>query len=122
VGRRLEVLRPQANAGRPRQVWIAGDEVHFGVVEQRVVVQVGRTDREPVVVDDADLGVHVHRRRGDAGAACVDRAGQKVAAVAVGFGQHAELTLGVVFAAVGSRGQQRDQAKVGRRGVQQLVA
>ena len=121
-GRRLEVLRPQAEARRPRQLRVVGDHVDLGVVEERVVVQVGRADREPVVVDDAHLGVHVDRRRRGAGAARVERGGQQALAAAVGGGQHAELPLGVVFAAVRPGRQQQDQAKVGRRRVCELVA
>ena len=37
------------------------DDVHLGVVEERVLVEVRGADGEPAVVDDADLRMHVHR-------------------------------------------------------------
>ena len=57
----LEVLLPQPQPGGAGERRVAGDDVDLGVVEQRVLVEVGRADRQPLVVDDADLGVHVER-------------------------------------------------------------
>ena len=64
----LEVLGPQPQAGVAGERRVAGDDVDLGVVEQRVLVEVGGADREPRVVDDADLGVHVERAGALAGA------------------------------------------------------
>ena len=55
----VQVLGPQAQPGVAGQLGVVGDDVHLGVVEQRVGVQVGRADRQPAIVDDPDLGVHV---------------------------------------------------------------
>ena len=52
-------MSDQRRSGFPREPRIVGDDVHLGVVEQRVLVQVRRAQREPVVVDDRDLRVDV---------------------------------------------------------------
>ena len=59
----LGVLGPQAQPGLRGRACVAGHHVELGVVEQRVLVEVGRADRQPAVVDDADLRVHIDRRR-----------------------------------------------------------
>ena len=61
VERELEVLGPEALASRASQLGLAADEVDLAVVEERVLVQVRRADRQPAVVDDPDLGVDVDR-------------------------------------------------------------
>ena len=61
--RRLEVLRPQAQARLASEGGLAADDVHLGVVEQGVVVEIRRTDGDPGVVDDPNLGMHVQRAR-----------------------------------------------------------
>src|SRR5207237_4919134 len=53
--RPLQVLRPQPDARRARELGVARRDVHLGVVEERVLVQVRRAEREPLVVDDPDL-------------------------------------------------------------------
>jgi len=40
---------------------VASHDVHLRVVEERVLVEVGRPDGQPGVVDDPDLGVNVQR-------------------------------------------------------------
>lgn len=57
----LEVFGPEAEAGLACELGVVADDVHLGVVEEGVLVQVGGADREPLVVDDSDLGVHVDR-------------------------------------------------------------
>ena len=52
---------PQAHFARGRLV--ARHEIHLRVVEQRVLVEIRRPDRQPRVVYDADLCVHVQRPR-----------------------------------------------------------
>ena len=54
--------RCSAQSRKPRlpgEVGVVGDEVHLGVVEERVLVQVGGAESEPGVVDDRDLCVDV---------------------------------------------------------------
>src|SRR4051812_11366986 len=63
----FEMFAPEAEASRLREGSVAADDVHLGVVEERVLVQVGRADGEPVVVDDTDLGVHVDGTAAGAG-------------------------------------------------------
>ena len=61
--------------------WSQSCDVDLGVVEERVGVEVRRADRQPAVVDDADLGVDVEpvdRRAGHR----VDRRGQEAPATA----------------------------------------
>ena len=55
----LEVLGPQPQPRGAGELGVVGDDVHLGVVEQRVRVEVRRADRQPAVVDDPDLRVHV---------------------------------------------------------------
>ena len=76
-----------------------GDDVHLGVVEEGVFVQVGGAERQPAVVDDPDLGVHVdvvvdRSRPG------IQRACDQAALVGVGFDQFAEHAARVVGAVV----------------------
>src|SRR5439155_822737 len=53
LGRALEVLRPESQPRSASDARVLAHEVHLRVVEQRVVVEVRRADREPAVVDDA---------------------------------------------------------------------
>src|SRR5437870_4802191 len=84
--RTLEVLGPEAKARLAGEIGVAADDVHLRVVEQRVFVQVRRPDREPCVVDDADLGVHVQRSR-EGTRAGRQRGGEETAPVTVGSSQ-----------------------------------
>src|SRR5207248_1539495 len=58
--RTLEMLRPETGPGGANERLVAKDDVHLGVVEERMLVQVGRADGQPGVVDDPNLRVHVH--------------------------------------------------------------
>src|ERR1035437_10605392 len=40
----------------------SSDLVDLGVVEQRVLVEIRRSEREPCVIDDAHLRMDIHRR------------------------------------------------------------
>src|SRR5439155_14858632 len=55
----LEVLGPEPHPRLAGALRVADDDVQLRVVEERVLVQVRRADRQPAVVDDADLRVHV---------------------------------------------------------------
>ena len=71
-------------------VLVVGDDVHLGVVQEGVGVQVGGADGEPAVVDDPDLGVDVD----DVAQLCfagVDGAGEEALVVAVGCDQGCDL-------------------------------
>ena len=61
VRRLLEVLLPELQPRGAGERRVAGHDVDLGVVEQRVLVEVGGADGEPGVVDDPDLGVDVER-------------------------------------------------------------
>ena len=95
------------------------DDVHLGVVEERVLVQVRRPDREEAVVDDGDLRVHVH----DPSAAprLVQSGREEAPGAAVGVEQHAELSARVVHAVVRMRGENDDDAEVVARRTTELV-
>ena len=89
------------------------------VVEERVLVQVRRADREPAVVDDADLRVDVDRLAAPS-PACVERAREEAAGAVVGLDQHAELAARVVGAVVRLRGQHDDEAELVVGGLRSL--
>jgi len=115
--RTLEVLRPEAQAGSADERLVPEDDVHLGVVEERVLVQIRRTDGQPAVVDDPDLRVHVHPPARLAPLA--QRAGEESACAVVGRGEDAELAARVVGAVVRARRQHDDEAeRVGRRPAQ----
>ena len=57
--RRVPGARPTAGSACRARARVAGHDVHLAVVEERVGVEVRRADRQPAVVDDADLGVDV---------------------------------------------------------------
>src|SRR5256714_15499671 len=63
--RTLQMFGPEAETRLADERRVAGDDVELRVVEQGVFVQVGRAERQPPVVDDADLGVDVDRRRAE---------------------------------------------------------
>ena len=90
----LEMLRPEPDPRGACEPLVAADDVHLGVVEQGVVVEVRRADGEPAVVDDADLRVHVDglAEPPARGRACRPESGRSV----VGVEQRAELTARVV--------------------------
>ena len=109
----------RAADGRPREALVTHDDVHLGVVEERVLVQVRRADGQPAVVDDPDLRVHVHQ----AAVRLEERAGEeavRVAAVLRRPHEHAELAARVVAAVVRLRRKQDEDAEVGVRRLAQL--
>ena len=55
------MLGPEPQPGLACDGGIARHDVHLGVVEERVLVEVGRPNGQPGVVDDPDLGVNVQR-------------------------------------------------------------
>ena len=57
----FEVLGPEALPCGAGQVAVVGDDARLGVVEKRMVVQVGGADDQSRVVDDRELGVHIDR-------------------------------------------------------------
>ncbi len=57
--RRRPGAQPTGAAAWLGRARVVGDDVHLGVVHQRVGVQVRRADRQPAIVDDPHLGVHV---------------------------------------------------------------
>src|SRR4029450_2430838 len=65
--RELEMFGPEAQPRLRSQWGIGRDDIELRVVEERVVVEMGRADRQPRVVDDADLCVDVDRIRGGSG-------------------------------------------------------
>ena len=78
-----------------------------------MLVEVGRADRQPVVVDDPDLRVHVHGPAGRPG--LKERAGEETAFVAAllgSLGEHAQLPARVVCAVVRLRRQKHDDPEV----------
>ena len=116
----LEMLGPQAQPGRAGEVGVVGDDVHLGVVEQRVGVQVRRPDGQPAVVDDPDLGVHVQTIDALAGPG-PERGGEQASGPVVGHGQHPELPERVVLPVVRLRRQHDHDPEFVARRVSQLV-
>src|ERR1700741_4094545 len=119
----LEMLRPQPQARRARHCLVPHDDVHLGVVEEGVLVEVRRPDREPAVVDDADLRMHVYRA--SAAPALIERAGEEargvVPALVVGVDEDADLAAGVVAPVVRARGEDDDDAEVVMRWTAQIL-
>jgi hypothetical protein len=58
------VLCPEFNAQAARDGGVAYHSVEFAVPHKTSSVQVGGADREPLIVDDPDLGVDVNRAVG----------------------------------------------------------
>ena len=104
------MFRPESQPCRPNDVLVVADDVHLGVVEEGVLVQVRRADREPAVVDDPDLRMDVDGV-GKAAVACVERAGEQAAASVVGGDQLCECAAGVVSARVRFRGEDENDSK-----------
>ena len=96
------MFSPQPAARFQGEPGVVRDEIHLGVVEQRVLVQVRRSDRHPGIVDDADLGVDIDRpvRFPTDRVEC---ARQQPALVAVGLNQRSELASGIIAAVLGFR-------------------
>ena len=116
VDRQFEMFRPEAQPRLPGELGVVADDVHLGVVEERVLVQVGGAEGEPVVVDDPDLCVDVDGI-GEAARARVEGAGEEPAGVVVGFDQVAEDAARVVGAAARLRGEQQQKPEVRGRGI-----
>src|SRR2546423_14298382 len=98
------MLRPELEPRWANSRFVANDAVALRVVEERVLVQVCRPDRQPAVVDDADLRVYVH----DAPAPSwlVERAREEArhaATFLVRVHEHADLAACVVPAVVRAR-------------------
>src|SRR5512132_4468381 len=51
LDRQLEVLGPEAKTGLSSEGAVVRNNVHLGVVQEGVLVEVGRAEREPGVVD-----------------------------------------------------------------------
>ena len=96
------------------------DDVHLGVVEERVLVEVRRADGHPGVVDDSDLRVDVH----GVPAGLKERAREKAllaAALLRRVDEHAELPARVVLAVVRIRRQHDDDPEVRMRWIASLL-
>jgi len=111
----LEVLRPQPQPRRACNLLVVGDDVHLGVVEQRVGVEVGRSDREPAVVHDADLGVDVDDVQ-QLLLARIHRAGEEAVVALVGLDQGRHLPARDVGAVVGARAGRSTTIRKSSRG------
>ena len=121
LGRELEVLGPQPDPSRPRDALVERDDVHLGVVEERVRVQVRRPEREPAVVDDPDLRVHVHGIA-QVALARVDRAREEAGRLVRRVDERGDLSARDVRAVVRSCGQEDEDAEVVARRVLSLSA
>ena len=108
------MLGPETQPRLPRQRGVVADDVHLGVVEERVLVEVRGADREPAVVDDADLRVHVDGV-GERAVPGVERAGEEPAGAVVGLDQLGERPTRVVAARGGLAGNTSRTRKSGRR-------
>ena len=98
-------------------VGVAADDVHLGVVEERVLVEVRGADREPRVVDDAHLRVDVDGVA-ERAVARVDRAREQPPGAAVGLdqlGSMPRVSSAPVFGFAGSSSTSRKSSDGGRR-------
>src|SRR5436190_3850250 len=116
----LEMLRPEALARRTRKRGLAADEVHLCVVEERVLVEVCRADRQPAVVDDPDLRVDVDRLPRGA-VPGVAGTGEEPPGAGIGLFEPADLAAAVVVAAVRMGRKNGDDAEVVSRRPAQLL-
>jgi hypothetical protein len=98
-----------------------GDDVHLGVVEERVLVQIRRAEGHPAVVDDGNLGVDVDRV-GTGARAGAERAGEDASVVAVCVDQLGEDAAGIVVAALRAGRQHHQHPKTWRRWVDELFS
>ena len=111
----LEVLAQSRSRVDAGDRLVVRDDVHLGVVEERVGVEVRGADGQPAVVDDPDLGVDVDdvAQRPLAG---VHGAGEEAVVALVGLDQRRHLAARDVRAVVRARRQQDDDPEVvGRR-------
>ena len=116
----LEMLAPEPQPRRAGDRFVVRDDVHLGVVEERVRVEVRGADGEPAVVDDADLGVDVDDVA-QRSLARVDGAGEEAVVALVGLDQRRDLAARDVRAVVRARRQQDDDPEVVGRRMRQLV-
>src|SRR5437764_1189051 len=107
----FQMLRPQPQAGTSSQLWVKSQDVDLGVVEQGMLIEVRRSDGEPSVIDDADLGAYVERIGPPAGMS-THGGGQQAPGGIIGVQQAAELTTGGICAAAGSGRQHQDHPEV----------
>ena len=116
----LQMLAPQAQAGRAGDRLVVRDDVHLGVVEKRVGIQVRRADRQPAVVDDSHLGVDVDDvpQRPLAG---VHGAGEETVVALVRLDQRRHLPARDVRPVVRAGREQDDDPEVVCRRMGQLV-
>ena len=91
----LQMLRPESQPGRDHDLGVLTHDVHLGVVEQGVLVQVRRADCEPTIIDDSDLGMDVDGI-GEAAMARVERAREQAAGSVVCLDQLGECAARVV--------------------------
>ena len=102
----LQVFCPQPLPRGPGELTIAGHDVHFAVVEERVLVEVRRAERQPAIVDDPDLRVDVHRARPEL-VEGAQRTCQEAAGAVVRFDEVCQLATRVVASVVRICGQEQ---------------
>jgi hypothetical protein len=98
----LEVLGPEPLPRLPGKGRVVAEHVDLGVVEEGVLVEVRRPERQPLVVDDADLGVDIDGLGVLGLALGVDRAGQEAPGAVVGIDQLSRLTARDIGSVVGA--------------------
>ena len=111
----LQMLAPQPQAGRAGDRLVVRDDVHLGVVQKRVGIEVRGADGQPAVVDDPHLGVDVDdvAQRPLAG---VHGAGEEAVVALVRLDQRRHLPARDVRPVVRARREQDDDPEVvGRR-------
>ena len=118
------VSRCSAHSSRredPGERRVEGHDVELAVVEQRVLVQVGRADRQPPVVDDRRAS---NARRSDPAARRGGRRSctRESARLLVSVDQGGNLAARHVCAVVGSGGEQGDDAEVVAGGLRSFSA
>ena len=89
------MLGPELLPRRPGELPILHNHGHLRVVEEGALVQVGRPDSHPLVIDDRNLGVYVDRSLIAMLVGGEERAGQEPIPIAVGLRQRLQDGLGI---------------------------
>src|SRR6476620_12459151 len=113
------MLGPEAQARLSCEARVMGDDVHLGVVEERVLVEIRGAQGQPAVVDDCDLRVYVDRV-GTWARPGAERASEDSPVLAVGVDQLGKDAAAVVGATLWGGRQNEDDPKVGSGRIEQL--
>src|ERR1700730_16145387 len=113
------MLTPQLFADASRERRVVGDDIDLRVVEERVLIEIRGSDREPLVIDDSHLCMDV-----DAGSLppCGPNGAKEQSVLTVSGFENSELAARIVVTVVRpSRQYENEPELVGRRSQQFLA-